>query len=112
LRIRINVTGIVQGVGFRPFVYRLAVRNRLAGYVRNRGDAGVEIFLEGEMQGIKTFIKDLTKQKPPLAQIDHVKSTELYGKNQYKTSPFTKAPKKLKPQAQLSPRISLSVINA
>ena len=43
LRIKITVAGIVQGVGFRPFVYRTAVRNGLAGYVLNRGDAGVEI---------------------------------------------------------------------
>ncbi len=48
MRVRINVTGIVQGVGFRPFIYRIAVRNGLTGYVRNRGDAGVEILLEGK----------------------------------------------------------------
>ena len=47
MRVRINVTGIVQGVGFRPFIYRIAVNNSLTGYVRNRGDAGVEILLEG-----------------------------------------------------------------
>ena len=45
MRTRIRVTGIVQGVGFRPFIYRIAVRNHLTGYVRNRGDAGVEICL-------------------------------------------------------------------
>ena len=47
MRLKINVTGIVQGVGFRPFIYRTAVKNNLKGYVRNRGDAGVEILLEG-----------------------------------------------------------------
>jgi len=47
LGIKITVAGIVQGVGFRPFVYRTAVKNGLAGYVLNRGDAGVEILLEG-----------------------------------------------------------------
>ncbi len=103
MRIRINVTGIVQGVGFRPFVYRLAVRNRLTGYVRNRGDAGVEIFLEGEMQGIKTFIKDLTKQKPPLAQIDHVKSTELYGKNQYQNFTIYKSSQEAETSGSIIP---------
>jgi hydrogenase maturation protein HypF len=83
LRVKINVTGIVQGVGFRPFIYRMAVQNGLAGYVRNRGDAGVEILLEGDAQSIKIFMSDLTEKKPPLAQIDSVKSTELSGKNQY-----------------------------
>ena len=83
MRVKINVTGIVQGVGFRPFIYRLAVRNGLAGYVRNRGDAGVEILLEGDAQNIKSFMRDLTEKKPPLAQIDSVKSSELSGKNEY-----------------------------
>jgi hydrogenase maturation protein HypF len=83
LRVKINVSGIVQGVGFRPFIYRLAVRNGLAGYVRNRGDAGVEVLLEGDAQGIESFMRALTVEKPPLAQIDEVKSTELSGKNEY-----------------------------
>ena len=83
MRVKINATGIVQGVGFRPFIYRMAVQNGLAGYVRNRGDAGVEILLEGNAQSIKIFISDLIEKKPPLAQIDSVKSTELSGKNQY-----------------------------
>jgi hydrogenase maturation protein HypF len=83
LRVKINVTGIVQGVGFRPFIYRTAVKNGLAGYVRNKGDAGVEILLEGNAQNIKNFTRDLTEKKPPIAQIDTVKSTELSGKDQY-----------------------------
>jgi len=83
LRIKLNVTGIVQGVGFRPFIYRTAVKNSLAGYVRNRGDAGVEILLEGDEPSVKNFMQDLTKNKPPLAQIDKIKSTQLSGQNQY-----------------------------
>jgi hydrogenase maturation protein HypF len=83
LRVKLNITGIVQGVGFRPFIYRIATKHGLAGYVRNRGDAGVEILLEGSAQSIKNFMLDLTEKKPPLAQIDSVKSTELSGKNQY-----------------------------
>ena len=83
MRIKLNVTGIVQGVGFRPFIYRIAVHNGLTGYVRNRGDAGVEVLLEGDAQSIKKFINDLTAKKPPLAYIDAVKSTELTGKNEY-----------------------------
>ncbi len=79
LRVKLSVTGIVQGVGFRPFIYRIAVANGLAGYVRNRGDAGVEILLEGNAQNINSFMRDLTAEKPPLAQIETVKSTELSG---------------------------------
>src|SRR5208283_450452 len=87
LRVKLNVTGIVQGVGFRPFVYRIAVANCLAGYVRNRGDAGVEILLEGEAQNVKSFMHNLTQKKPPNAQIERVKSVELSGANQF--SEFT-----------------------
>jgi hydrogenase maturation protein HypF len=83
LRIKINVTGIVQGVGFRPFIYRIAVRHSLAGYVRNRGDAGVEILLEGEEQSIQNFLRDLKEKKPPLAQIHDVVTTRLTGKKEH-----------------------------
>ncbi|MCW4047033.1 MAG: carbamoyltransferase HypF [Candidatus Bathyarchaeota archaeon] len=83
MRVKINVTGIVQGVGFRPFVYRIAVQNGLAGYVRNRGDAGVEILLEGKTQGIQSFLRDLKEKKPPLAQIHSVTTTTLKGKNEH-----------------------------
>ena len=83
MRVKLNVSGIVQGVGFRPFIYRIATKNGLAGYVRNRGDAGVEILLEGDVQSVKSFMHDLTRKKPPLAHIDEVISTELSGENQY-----------------------------
>jgi len=77
------VTGIVQGVGFRPFIYRIAVANGLAGYVRNRGDAGVEILLEGSEQAIEAFLRDLTEKKPPLAQIHRVVTTSIPGSNEH-----------------------------
>jgi hydrogenase maturation protein HypF len=83
LRVKINVTGIVQGVGFRPFVYRTAVHNELTGYVRNRGDAGVEILLEGKEQSVQNFLLDLKEKKPPLAQIHDVITTRLTGENEH-----------------------------
>lgn len=83
LRMRIQVAGIVQGVGFRPFVYRIAVERGLSGYVKNKGDAGVEILLEGEEQAIQQFLEDLKKKKPPLAQIHDVITFRLPGKSEY-----------------------------
>ncbi|PVX27535.1 MAG: carbamoyltransferase HypF, partial [Candidatus Bathyarchaeum sp.] len=68
------VTGIVQGVGFRPFVYRTAVKNGLVGHVRNRGDAIVEIALEGPQTKINKFIEELKTQKPVLAHIYNIKT--------------------------------------
>jgi hydrogenase maturation protein HypF len=73
LRAEILVTGIVQGVGFRPFIYRMAVNDGLVGYVRNLGDAGVEIAVEGEERNIKRFIEEVKEEKPPLAQIYDMK---------------------------------------
>jgi len=83
LRLKIQVTGIVQGVGFRPFVYRTAVRNGLSGYVKNRADAGVEILLEGQEQAIRQFLKNLKKDKPPLAKFHHIITSKLPGRNEH-----------------------------
>jgi len=69
LRAEIKVSGIVQGVGFRPFIYRTAVKNGLVGYVRNRGDAVVEIVVEGNKNNVTRFLDGLRDEKPPLARI-------------------------------------------
>jgi hydrogenase maturation protein HypF len=83
VRVKIRVTGIVQGVGFRPFIYRTAVHHGLTGYVRNRGDAGVEILLEGTNQAVEAFLRDLRERKPPLAQIYDVITTRIAGSHEY-----------------------------
>jgi len=69
---RILVQGIVQGVGFRPNVYRLAKSLELNGYVRNLGNV-VEIVVEGNEKNIVTFSNDLKVKKPPISKIDSVK---------------------------------------
>ncbi|WP_345976946.1 carbamoyltransferase HypF [Sulfurimonas sp. HSL3-7] len=75
------VTGIVQGVGFRPFVYQLAQRLSLSGFVLNDGD-GVMIEIEGDAADHKAFIDTLTQTPPPLARIDSISQDEI---------PYTKA---------------------
>ncbi|HWR65686.1 MAG TPA: carbamoyltransferase HypF, partial [Bellilinea sp.] len=67
--LKVRVRGIVQGVGFRPFVYGLAVRNQLTGWVRNTS-SGVEIEVNGQLDGLQAFLNDLEHQPPPLARID------------------------------------------
>lgn len=62
------VRGIVQGVGFRPFVYRLAVQQGLGGYVRNHPQ-GVEIEVEGDAAALERFVHELVTSPPPSAQI-------------------------------------------
>jgi hydrogenase maturation protein HypF len=64
----IKVRGVVQGVGFRPFVYRLARTNGLTGWVVNE-EEGVEIHLEGEETTLRIFIEELKTQPPPAASI-------------------------------------------
>jgi hydrogenase maturation protein HypF len=66
---RIHVTGVVQGVGFRPFVYALAKRLELFGWVRNTS-AGVDLEVDGELEAIKSFERALHEEAPPLAKID------------------------------------------
>jgi hydrogenase maturation protein HypF len=68
----IRVSGIVQGVGFRPFIHRLASRYRLAGYVRNMGGSEVEIRVEGNNSSISSFLKALLDEKPPPARLEEV----------------------------------------
>jgi len=61
----------VQGVGFRPFVYRLACANTLNGWVLN-ADEGVEIHLEGAETGLEAFVRDLKAQPPSAASITEI----------------------------------------
>ena len=69
---RILVQGIVQGVGFRPNVYRLANARKLNGYVRNLGNV-VEIIVEGSEDNIKSFSNEIKTKKPPISKVDSVK---------------------------------------
>jgi hydrogenase maturation protein HypF len=75
--LRLIVSGQVQAVGFRPFVYRLACELGLAGWVRNR-TGSVEIVIEGPADRLHAFERDLVEKAPPLArpEIDLVESTE------------------------------------
>jgi len=75
-RVRLLVRGIVQGVGFRPFVYRLACKKELCGWVRNT-TSGVEIDIQGEAEQIESFLSDLPRLKPPLACIEEVQRSAL-----------------------------------
>ena len=68
---RIHISGIVQGVGFRPFVYNLATRLNLNGWVRNTS-AGVDIEVDGERDVLDAFVKALSEEAPKLSHIDEL----------------------------------------
>ena len=69
--LRINVTGIVQGVGFRPFIFNLAERHHLTGWVKNTS-SGVELEVSGADADIQAFLSQFRSEVPPLARIDHL----------------------------------------
>jgi hydrogenase maturation protein HypF len=75
-RVAYHIEGIVQGVGFRPFVYTLALRYGLTGFVLNNA-LGVEIELEGSKERLETFNKSLLSELPPLARVDVCEKKEL-----------------------------------
>ena len=75
-RVRYLFSGIVQGVGFRPFVYRLAVKNNLSGFVQNRPE-GVIAEVEGPRTVVDSFLADIRRELPSLANITHVECTSL-----------------------------------
>ena len=78
----ISVRGIVQGVGFRPFIYGLAVKHNLKGWVYNTSE-DVKIEIEGKAESIRQFERELRTQAPPLAHIETV-DIEYNPPRQYK----------------------------
>lgn len=73
---RMAVRGVVQGVGFRPFVYRLAQQYGIAGWVRNTS-WGVEMEVEGTMEALAQFVRALREQAPPLAHIESLTEEDI-----------------------------------
>ncbi len=63
--------GIVQGVGFRPFIYRVATDNGLNGWVRNTGD-GVEVVFSGDSESVELAIRTIRNDNPPMSEITRV----------------------------------------
>ena len=76
IRCRCLVGGQVQGVGFRPFVYRLAVEEGLSGQVGNTSD-GVCLELQGEAAAVERFLRRLPEELPPLARLARLERTDL-----------------------------------
>ena len=74
------IEGIVQGVGFRPFIYQLAGRYQLSGHVGNT-DFGVDIEVEGDLRNIASFVEAVVSKPPPLAHIASVRWTDVPLKN-------------------------------
>lgn len=76
-RVQIHVRGIVQGVGFRPFVYSLAQKHNLKGRVFN-DQSGVLIDVEADSHAINAFVSELRSDPPPLARVESIEQQELH----------------------------------
>ena len=76
VRLRVEVRGVVQGVGFRPFVYRLAHKFDLNGWVRNTS-GNVTIEVEGQEAEINRFLTSLKQEAPPVARIQDITTEAL-----------------------------------
>ncbi len=87
---KIEVKGIVQGVGFRPYVYNLALQNDIKGWVNN-DDKGVNIVLYSSKQNCEIFINELKNNPPKLAKIDDIKIEEIISKKEYKSFEIIKS---------------------
>jgi len=74
-RVCVSVRGVVQGVGFRPFIYQLATKHRLTGWVVNTsGDVKIEV--EGKQEALHRFLLELRRDAPPLSNIEEVVAEE------------------------------------
>ena len=75
-RVRARVQGVVQGVGFRPFVYRLACEEQLGGFVLN-DERGVVLEVDGRPDAVESFLARLARESPPLAVVERVECDAL-----------------------------------
>lgn len=73
-RFRITIKGVVQGVGFRPFVYNLARSSSMSGFVTNTSEG---VLIEAEGQDLQRFIDEICRSAPALARIDSIESEEI-----------------------------------
>lgn len=106
IRVRIEVGGIVQGVGFRPFIHKLVNEYGLYGWVKNTS-FGVEMELEGYEEKVSRFQEDITKRKPLLAVIEYVKAEKLEGVAHYKEFKIIKSTGEQEKTALISPDVCI-----
>ncbi|MBY8994680.1 MAG: carbamoyltransferase HypF [Candidatus Heimdallarchaeota archaeon] len=107
-RVKVICRGIVQGIGFRPFVYQTAMKLGLTGFVRNQGDAGVLIVAEGLKEILLKFVDSLKYDKPYLAKYEDFQVTWSSFQDQFAIFEIQKSSKqKVGGVSYLPPDISL-----
>lgn len=105
IRKYIEVNGLVQGVGFRPFVYRIALENHLRGFIKN-SSVGVVIDVEGEEEDISVFLDNLRYRGPSLSKIENINIKAMEIAN-YKTFSIKKSSKENQGFTFISPDLGV-----
>lgn len=105
IRKYIEVSGLVQGVGFRPFVYRIALQNHLKGFIKN-SSIGVVIDIEGEENDISAFLDSLQYNGPSLSKIENISIKNMEITN-YKTFDIRKSSKENQGFTFISPDLGM-----
>ncbi|MFX0027789.1 MAG: carbamoyltransferase HypF [Candidatus Hermodarchaeota archaeon] len=105
--IEINITGIVQGVGFRPFLYNLARSLNLNGYILNRGNAGVRLILQGKPHKVDKFLEEIDSKKPKISFIETIETSYLEDSQQFDTLEIRKSEEGRGISLTLPPDISI-----
>ncbi|MFX1363860.1 MAG: carbamoyltransferase HypF [Promethearchaeota archaeon] len=81
--VEINIDGIVQGVGFRPFLFNLARYLELKGFILNRGNAGVRLILQGNEDILNEFIENINKKAPKISYIENISTRDIENQSKY-----------------------------
>ena len=104
--LQILVVGIVQGVGFRPFIHRIAAKTGVKGFVRNVGGSEVEIYVEGDSNRLSQFLRLLKTEAPPPAVIEEITIQEVTprGFKDFRILPSTS---KVKQYSMIPPDIAI-----
>ena len=105
IALRIHIKGLVQGVGFRPFIYRHANSFNLKGSVENRND-GVVIFVEGPKNNVENFLNSIKKEAPPASNINSIAS-ENCSVNNFNEFKIIKSTNKSEEITEISPDIAV-----
>ncbi|MFW9876587.1 MAG: carbamoyltransferase HypF [Candidatus Thorarchaeota archaeon] len=103
----INITGIVQGVGFRPFLYNLARSLNLNGYILNRGNAGVRLVLQGASKILSKFLEDIERKKPEISYIENIEVNYFEDSHKFETLEIQKSEQGRGISLTLPPDISI-----
>lgn len=105
-RVRCHFKGIVQGVGFRPSIYRLATKYDLTGFVQNRSD-GVIVEVEGAREALDAFITDFRTNLPPLASVSEFSQREIPVSNEERDFQIMGSIDDTKADVHISPDIAV-----